>query len=135
MYVLQFEITSTHDFIKISIIVLQHTSSYIFREHTIVHNSCLRFSACSRAAENSSIRKIPYEKKVSKRQEIHFSEEEKIPVVMNRNKWLSKIMRISKFTDRRVNARCYDFSPCSNFNRIKVNKGLDKSRVSGHHRA
>lgn len=42
---------------------------------------------------------------------------------MTRNKWLSKFMRISKFTDRRVNARCSDFSRFPNFNRTKVNKG------------
>jgi len=60
MYILQFKKTNPHDFIKILIIVLQHTSFYMFREHTIVHNSCLKFSACSRAAENSSVPNIPY---------------------------------------------------------------------------
>jgi hypothetical protein len=46
-------------FIKITII-LQHPGCYMFRaslahhrEHTIVHNRCLTFSACSRAAKNS----------------------------------------------------------------------------------
>jgi len=48
-------------FIKITLI-LQHTGCYMFqaslahhREHTLVHNRCLTFSACSRAAKNSSM--------------------------------------------------------------------------------
>ena len=72
-------------------------------------------------------------KKDLKRQEIHFSEDEKISVAMTRNKWLSKIMWISKLTERRVNVRCYDFSRFPHFNRIKVNQRRDKAGESGRH--
>ena len=52
LQLLQFEPTNAHNFIKVRI--LQHTSCYTFqshlpsiKEHTSVHNSCLRFSARS----------------------------------------------------------------------------------------
>jgi len=64
---IQFEPTNVLlSFIKITII-LQHTGCYMFqaslahhREHTIVHNRCLTFYACSRAVKNFNIIHMQY---------------------------------------------------------------------------